>query len=303
MFRKSTTSPNRSENAGRWPLRWSRFRLREDYEFPAEDFPEILFLETGQFLHESDSGTQLLHEGSVAVVHPGNRHAVRQPKEVELVRLRFLPEWLAREAHLLLDSPVAMALFLDQSWFHRHRDDDLHILTTREGPRALIAAELECLRGLIDAGRLFEPATRVSLLKLMQLVADEHRHYWRGAVELEFTPPARHAFEVIEKTVKHGDRFRERRIPRGGFEFPEIADAFLGITGLTMGEYAERRRVFEAAWRLIETGEDPAAVASKAGFRSLSACAGQFRRVFGIHPEVYRKKFGVAGSLPAATFS
>ncbi len=113
FFKKSGIAENRIENSGRWPVRVTQFQLIDEYEFPATNFPEIFFVQEGNFLHETGAGTQAVREGVAMMVNPGQRHTVKQPDEVVLTRVRFLPEWLTREYDLIIRSPNVLSLFFD----------------------------------------------------------------------------------------------------------------------------------------------------------------------------------------------
>ena len=188
FFKKSTISDNRIENFGRWPVRLTNFYLIDEYEFPATNFPENFFVQEGNFLHETDVGTQAVREGAVVVVNPGHRHTIKQPEEVVLTRLRYLPEWLTLEYEIIANSPNLLTLFFDQSWFRHPREDNLHVFTTRNEGAGRIRDELQYLRNLLKEKRQLEPITRVSVLKLMMLLTDEHQRFWRGVSEIEILP-------------------------------------------------------------------------------------------------------------------
>ncbi len=298
FFNKSAPGENRIENSGRWPVRLTHFYLVEDYEFPPTNFPEIFYVQEGDFLHETDSGVQSLREGAVIRVDPGNHHVIKNPKEVVLSRLRYLPEWLSEEYRLIVNSHDVLSLFFDQSWFRFPRDETIHVFTTTEEPARRISEELVYIRGLLKNKLQLEPVMKVSVLKLMMLIADEHNRYWRGVNELDFRPEAKHALDVIEKKIMNGDPFYEKKMARAGYEMNAIESAFRDLTGLEMGVYAERRRVFHAALRLLSTNEEPRLISKSLGFGTTSQFSKLFQDIFGISPNVYRQKFGSA--LPEA---
>lgn len=293
FFKKSGIAENRIENSGRWPVRVTRFHLVDEYEFPATNFPEIFFVQEGCFLHETGAGTQTVREGVAMMVNPGQRHTVKQPEEVVLTRVRFLPEWLTREYDLIIRSPNVLSLFFDQSWFRYPRDENLHVFTTRGEGAARIRAELEYLSGMLRDKRHLEPVTRVSVLKLMMLLSDEHLRFWRGVSEIEILPAAAHALDEIEGGILRGGAFDPSAMTRGGFEKRAVETAFNELTGLTMPEYAHRRRVFHAAFRLLTTREETRRISKALGWASTGEFTKQFASVFDIPPAVYREKFGL----------
>lgn len=296
FFKKSTISDNRIENFGRWPVRLTNFYLIDEYEFPATNFPENFFVQEGNFLHETDVGTQAVREGAVVVVNPGHRHTIKQPEEVVLTRLRYLPEWLTLEHEIIANSPNLLTLFFDQSWFRHPREDNLHVFTTRNEGAGRIRDELQYLRNLLKEKRQLEPITRVSVLKLMMLLTDEHQRFWRGVSEIEILPEAKHALDEIEATIRRSAIFDPAKIPRGGFEKRAIETAFEDLTGMSMDDYARRRRVFHAACRLLTSGDEPRRISKEVGFASTSEFGREFEAVFDISPQIYREKFSlVAG--------
>ena len=293
FFKKSGIAENRIENSGRWPVRLTQFQLIDEYEFPATNFPEIFFVQEGTFLHETAAGTQAVREGVAVMVNPGQRHTVKQPDEVVITRVRFLPEWLTREYELIIRSPNVLSLFFDQSWFRYPRDENLHVFTTRGDGAARVRAELEYLRGLLREKRHLEPITRLSVLKLMMLLADEHHRFWRGVSEIEILPEAAHALDEIEACILRAAPFDPAEMPRGGFEKRAIEKSFSELTGMTMQDYAHRRRVFHAAFRLLTSREEPRRISKALGWTTIGEFTKQFEAVFDIPPAVYREKFGL----------
>lgn len=293
FFKKSGIGENRIENSGRWPVRLTHFQLIDDYEFPATNFPEIFFVQEGNFLHETDAGTQAIREGAAIMVNPGHRHTVKQPDEVVLTRVRFLPEWLTREYEIIANSPNVLSLFFDQSWFRFPRDENLHVFTTRGEGASRIRGELEYLRGLLKEKRHLDPVTRVAVLKLMMLLADEHHRFWRGISEVEILPEAKYALDQIESSVLRAEAFDPGKMPRGGFEKRAINKAFGELTGMTMPDYARRRRVFHAACRLLDSVAEPRRISKDLGFTTTAEFSKEFETVFDVTPAVYRQKFGL----------
>ncbi len=294
FFKKSGLGENRIENSGRWPVRLTHFQLIDDYEFPATNFPEIYFVQEGNFLHETGIGTQAVREGAAMMINPGHRHLIKQPAGVMLTRVRFLPEWLTREYEIISNSPVVLSLFFDQSWFRFPREENLHVFTTRGEGASRIRSELDYLRGLIREKRQLDPITRVSMLKLMMLLADEYHRFWRGVSEVEFLPEAKFTLDQIEAAVLRGETFDPGKMPRGGFEKRAIEKAFGELTGMSITDYAQRRRAFHAASRLLQSHDEPRRISKELGFTTMSEFSKQFESVFDISPSIYRSKFGLA---------
>ncbi len=292
LFKKPEIAENRIENSGRWPVRVTRFQLVDEYQFPATNFPEVFYVEEGRCLHETEAGVQALRSGAALMVNPGHSHTILKPEEVVLTRVRYLPEWLTREYEIIIRSPDLLGLFFDQSWFHYPREERLHIFATSGKGSERIREELSYLRELLRKERQYEPVTRVSVLKLMMLLADEYRRFWRGVPEIELMPEALHALDWVERCILRGERDAIARMPRSGYAKRSIEQAFGELTGLSIEAYALRRRVFHAAYLLLTTRQELRQIAQALGWNKVGECAADFESVFDLPPAVYREKFG-----------
>ncbi len=293
FFKRSGITENRIENSGRWPVRLTHFYLIDDYEFPATNFPEIYFVQEGSFLLETDIGTQAVREGAAMMVNPGYRHSVKQPEEVVITRLRFLPEWLTQEYQIIANSPNLFSLFFDQSWFRYPREENLHVFNTRGDGAIRVRSELEYLWELLREKRQLDPIARVSVLKILMLLTDEHQRFWRGVSEVEFLPEVKHALDKIEATILKAAPFDGGKMPRGGFEKKVIESSFSETIGMSLDAYAHRRRAFHAACRLLSSRDEPRRISKELGFSTIAEFRKEFEAVFDISPTVYRDKFGL----------
>ncbi len=118
----------------------------------------------------------------------------------------------------------------------------------------------------------------------MMLLADEHHRFWRGVSEIEVLPEAAHALDEVEGCILRAEAFDPAAMPRGGFEKRAIEKAFNELTGMTMPDYAHRRRVFHAAFRLLTTREEPRRISKALGWASTGEFTKQFASVFDIPP-------------------
>ena len=82
-------------------------------------------------------------------------------------------------------------------------------------------------------------------------------------------------------------------MPRGGFEKQAIESLFEDVSGMSMLDYANRRRVFHAACHLLTSREEPRRISKMLGFTTTGEFVKQFEAVFDIAPTVYREKFGL----------
>ena len=299
FFKSKSTRENRIENSGRWPIRLTHFFLVDDYEFPPSQYPEIFFVKEGNFLHETDTGNQALRAGAVIINHPRNRHTIKQPEEMLLVRIRFLPEWFATEYNTVIDSPDILSLFFDQSWFQYPSDSTLHVVSARESQIKYIEAEISMLQEVLRAGRHLEPIARVSLLKLMLVLGDEYNYYWRGANRIELRSEVRIALDFIERSVGAGENLKLKDLePATDMTQDHLGRVFRKATGVTLVDYAQRRRIHHAALQLLTSSETAKGISERLGFTDSAHFSKSFQKYFNLSPNVYRQKYG---SGPDAT--
>jgi AraC-like DNA-binding protein len=293
FFKKSQNRDNRIENAGRWPLRLTNFYLVDDYEFPPSQYSEIFLIREGTFLHETELGIQALRRGTALVNHPSNRHTIKQPEGVIVTRLRFLPEWLARDYQTIMEAPDLLSLFFAQSWFQYPTDTTLHVFNIRDEFLGPIEAEIEQLEKVLRANRQNEPIARIGLLKLMLLLGDEYNVYWRNDNRLDMRPEVLTALDFIEKGVLAGDHLRLKDLePSTGMTQDHLGRVFRKATGVTLVDYVQRRRIHHSALRLLTSDETGKDISEDLGFTDSAHFSKSFQKYFGVSPNVYRQKFG-----------
>lgn len=291
---KKRSSENQIVNSGRWPVRHTEFHLTEDYEFPPGQYTEVFFVKAGTLLHEIDGGNQSLRRGAVIVCHPGNRHAVKNPVEVRLERLRFLPEWFASDYGTIIDSPDLFSLFFAQSWIQYPSETSLFVFTLREGWTELIEGELKLLHDLLKAERHHEPITRIALLKLLLLLGEEFHRYMRGGNRISLRDEIRVALDFIEQAVLSGQSLRLKELePATGMSQDHLGRLFRKATGVTLVDYAQRRRIHHAALRLLTRPDTAKEIADRLGFTDSAHFSKSFQRYFDMPPNNYRLKYGV----------
>ncbi|HRX54333.1 MAG TPA: helix-turn-helix domain-containing protein [Verrucomicrobiales bacterium] len=293
IFKKRTTE-NQIVNSGRWPVRHTEFRLTEDYEFPPGNYTEVFFVKEGTLLHEIDGGNQALRRGGIIVCHPGNRHAIKNPVEVKLERLRFLPEWFASDYSTIIDSPDLFSLFFAQSWIQYPSESTLFVFSLRESWVDLIEGEMKLLHELLKSDRHHEPITRVALLKLLLLLGEEFHRYMRGGNRIVLRDEIRVALDFIERAVLSGESLRLKELePATGMSQDHLGRLFRKATGVTLVDYAQRRRIHHAALRLLTRSDTAKDIAERLGFTDPAHFSKSFQRYFEMPPNNYRLKYGI----------
>lgn len=79
-----------------------------------------------------------------------------------------------------------------------------------------------------------------------------------------------------------------------GYSLFHFCRLFTLAAGLPPGEYIRKRRLSEAARDLVETGKSVGAIAREYTFQSHEAFTRSFKSLFGVTPELYRRRTGPA---------
>lgn len=302
MLLKRNQKQNRIENSGEWPIRATDFFLVDDYEFPPSPYTEIFLVRAGNFLHETDFGAQAVRSGAAMIHHPSARHTIKRPEQVHLTRIRFLPEWFAGDFVTLLEAPDVVSLVFAEDWFELPRDQCLEVFTTQTARLPILATMFELMGEILRSKGQAEPMARVTLLEIMLLLGDDYHVYWRGGNRLPIPEEVQQAMTIVERSMASGGRTPVKQLQESlGMTQEVISTAFRKHLGLTLPEFAQRRRLQHAAKRMLKTQEDPEHVAKIFGFKDVDTFASEFENRFQFAPAVYREKFG--GEPPALSGS
>ncbi|MCB1090730.1 MAG: helix-turn-helix transcriptional regulator [Verrucomicrobiae bacterium] len=296
FLKKNAIRENRIENVGRWPIRLTDFFLVDDYEFPPSRFTEVFLVRAGNFLHETESGTQAVRTGTAIVHHPESRHVVKQPDQVKLTRIRFLPEWFSGDFRSIIESPDALGLFFVPTFFEIPQESRVQVFTCRESQLSFVFSLFDLLHQSLRTGRHGEPVSRVTLLEILLLLGDEYHVYWRGGNRLAIPEEVNVALQVVETAVASGGRLPIKLLQsESGQSQEELNQAFRKHLGLSLTDYAQGRRVRHAAQRLLGSTDPVDSISANFGFSDRSQMDKAFDGAFGMAPDAYRMKFGING--------
>jgi AraC-like DNA-binding protein len=286
---------NRIENAGGWPIRQTDFFLIDDYEFAPSQYPEIFLVRAGNFLHETDQGTQAVRAGTAMVHHPSCPHVIKRPEQVHLTRIRFLPEWFAGEFKTIMQAPDAMGLFFAPYWFDIPTETRLHVFHTPDVQNPFLSTSFELLGQLLRGNRHDEPIVRITLLQIMLLLGDYYHVYWRGGNRLPISEKILKALGIIEGAVASGGRMPLKQLQATtGLSQDALTKDMRKCLGIGMVDYVQRRRLHHVARQLIATDDSPADIAAAFTFKDGPLFEKEFEKEFDFVPSAYREKFGLA---------
>lgn len=299
--KRNPVRENRIENIGSWPIRLTDFHLVSDYEFPPSHYTEIFLVRSGTFLHETESGTQAVREGAAMVHHPSSRHVVKNPEDVRITRVRFLPEWFAGEYENVMGAPDVLGLFFARSWFDLPEDSSLQVFTTRDSQAVYLSTAFDLLSQCLHSGRHEESISRVTLFEILLLLGDEYHLYWRGGNRLALGTTVEQSLDIIERAVASGSRLPLKQLQSAtDLSQDALSQALRKGVGLSLVDYVQRRRLQHAARRLISGTEAVPVIAEFLAFNDEAVFAKEFEKLFSFTPAVYREKFaaGNGGNSP-----
>jgi AraC-like DNA-binding protein/mannose-6-phosphate isomerase-like protein (cupin superfamily) len=292
VFTNSEVKENHTESLEEWPLLYKEFELSRDMDFTSREQPEVFIVLSGTFLHEQGQSLQSMRAGSVIVSQPGQTHFARQPTEVRMIRLRFLPEWMVNDIHMILDSPDLLSLFFAQILFDFPTEHPISVLSLKREPFEYVSADLGVLKDQLQQEQIDETLTRLTLLKIFLHIGEEYGFYWRRRNRIALRPEIMRAMRAIEGGINFSGAVRLSTLePLMGMSLDHLGRLFKKATGTTLVDYTQRRRVQHAARQLLFTDKTATAIAQDLHFTDSAHFTKSFQRYFGRSPNEYRSHF------------
>ncbi len=292
VFSSSQIRENQTETIDGWPLLYKEFELGRDLELSPREQPEVFIVQSGTFLHEHGQSLQSMRAGSVIVTQPGQTHCIRQPTEVRLVRLRFLPEWMVNDIHMILDSPDLLSLFFARILFDFPMENPISVVSLKREPFDYVTADLSVLKDQLQQEQIDETLTRLTLLKIFLHISEEYGFHWRRRNRIALRPEILHAMQAIEGGINFSGAVRLSTLePLMGMSLDHLGRLFKKATGTTLVDYTQRRRVQHAARQLLFTDKTATAIAQDLHFTDSAHFTKSFQRYFGRSPNEYRSHF------------
>ncbi|MFT4640712.1 MAG: AraC-like DNA-binding protein/mannose-6-phosphate isomerase-like protein (cupin superfamily) [Verrucomicrobiales bacterium] len=283
---------NQVDSIDGWPLLYKEFELSHDLELTPREQPEIFIVLSGTFLHEYGQSLQSMRAGSVIVSHPGQTHFARQPTDVRLIRLRFLPEWMVNDIHMILDSPDLLSLFFARILFDFPVENPISVVSLKREPFEYVSADLSVLKDQLQQEQIDETLTRLTMLKIFLHISEEYGFYWRRRNRIALRPEIMHAMRAIEGGINFSGAVRLSTLePLMGMSLDHLGRLFKKATGTTLVDYTQRRRVQHAARQLLFTDKTATAIAQDLHFTDSAHFTKSFQRYFRRSPNEYRSHF------------
>lgn len=283
---------NHMDSIDGWPLLFKELELHRDLDLSPREQPELFVVQSGTFLHEFGQNLQSMRAGSVIFALPGQTHFIRQPTDVRITRLRYLPEWMVNDIHMILDSPDMLSLFFASILFDYQPESPISVISLKREPLEYVQADLSVLKDQLSQEQIDETLTRLTLLKIFMHVSEEYGFYWRRRNRIVLRPEIFHAMRAIEGGINFSGAVRLSTLePLMGMSLDHLGRLFKKATGTTLVDYTQRRRVQHAARQLLFTDKTATAIAQDLHFTDSAHFTKSFQRYFGRSPNDYRSYF------------
>jgi AraC-like DNA-binding protein/mannose-6-phosphate isomerase-like protein (cupin superfamily) len=271
------------------PLNLEWMRVVTENRPHDHDYYEICLVRRGRARHHTEDGEQELGPGTVMVVAPGGVHAFTRPKDLEVVNIYYLAEWLATGLREHWGERGLVPLFLAQALFRRPARPRPAVFQLTGTMTAAVEAELHDIRDELAAEQpspLFMKAAFLKLLVRLSRACDQNGE--------DFSPAVWSVMQAIETCVENARPFDLGVLVRG---WPVSADhgsrLFRRATGLSPLEYFQRRRIQHAGARLLDPERSITEVAMELGFADAAHFSRLFGKYAGLTPRAYREKYRV----------
>jgi AraC-like DNA-binding protein len=131
-----------------------------------------------------------------------------------------------------------------------------------------------------------------SFLKCLIRLARAYARHERSGYALDWPAVVVRGLAVIERRVRGGDAPDIEAVAReAGVSFSHFCRLFKATTGMTAGDYFQRRRIHRACHRLLTTEATATQIAHQLGFADSAHFTRRFKETTGLTPRGYRLKF------------
>lgn len=278
--------------SNRLPVRAQPVPRQPDYPPHDHEFYEICLIVGGRARHRTVEGDEWLERGSTVVVAPGQLHGFAETKGLSVVNVYYLAEWFLANMQALQGIDRLVPLFFQRALFpSAERGGVAHFKLTE----AELAACLHDFDELQQEGALAEVQVLFLEASFFKCLIRLSRAYARGEQRVpDAVPPLSVArgLAAIERVVREGCTLDVAGVAReAGVSFSHFCRLFKEATGLTAGDYFQRRRIHRACHRLLTTQATATEIAHLLGYSDSAHFNRRFKATTGLTPQTYRKKF------------
>lgn len=278
--------------SNRRPVRAQPVPRQRDYPPHDHEFYEISLITGGRARHVTVDGEEPLERGSVVIVAPGQLHGYAGGKHLSVVNVYYIAEWFLANMQALQGIDRLVPLFFQRALFPSTGRGGVVQLKLTEPELVACLHDFEEMRKEAEAGDGQVLFLEACFLKCLIRLARACGRDERNSFSLDWPAAVVGGLAAIERGVRAGDTPDMAAIAREvGASPSHFCRLFKAATGLTAGDYFQRRRIHRACHRLLTIKATATEIAHQLGFSDSAHFNRRFKRVTGLTPQAYRKKF------------
>ena len=278
--------------SNRRPVRAEPVPRQPDYPPHDHEFYEISLVVGGRARHVTVDGDEPLERGSVVIVAPGQLHSFAGARGFSVVNIYYIAEWFLANMQALQDIDRLVPLFFQRALFPSSERGGVVQLKLTEAELADCLHDFEQLQQEGDAADGQVLFLEASFLKCLIRLARAYARDQRSGYALDWPAAVVRGLAVIERVVRAGEAPDMEAVAReAGVSFSHFCRLFRATTGLTAGDYFQRRRIHRACHRLLTTEATATEIGHHLGFADSAHFSRRFKETTGLTPRAYRLKF------------
>lgn len=278
--------------SSRRPVRAEPVPRQPDYPPHDHEFYEISLVTGGRARHVTMDGEEPLARGSVVIVAPGQLHSYADVRGFSVVNVYYIAEWFLANMQALQGIDRLVPLFFQRALFPSAEHGGVVQLKLTEEELTDCLHDFEELQRESEAGDGQVLFLEASFLKCLIRLARAYARSEKSGYALDWPATVVRGLAVIERVVRAGDAPDIEAVAReAGVSFSHFCRLFKATTGLTAGDYFQRRRIHRACHRLLTTEATATEIGHQLGFADSAHFSRRFKETTGLTPRAYRLKF------------
>lgn len=276
------------------PVRVQPVPRQTDHPPHGHEFYEICIVTGGRAQHVTIDSTERLERGCVIIVAPGQLHSFEQTKAFSVINIYYLAEWFLTDTQALQGIDRLIPLFFQRALFPSPDPAGIVQLRLDENTLADCLGDFEQLQREAESTGGETLFLEACFLKCLIRLARSHVRSLNGAGKLTWPEPVMRGLLEIERRVRTGDTPDMKTVAsQAGASLSHFCRLFKLTTGLTAGDYFQRRRIHRACRRLLSSNATSAEIGHLLGFSDSAHFNRSFKKITGLTPQAYRRKFRI----------
>lgn len=281
-----------------FPFRISTYTFDDFESIPehSHEFTELVYVAEGAGEHIYNKQTHSISQGDVFIIDPDAEHGYSVKKNENLVvyNVLFLPKWLKSDFEALFQMSSFLDFFYVEPFLRNEARFQSHLRLDAEEQM-----EMEML-----LKRISKECTKLKLgyqiitkTRLIEMFVFLSRCYKRE------NQPRSKLMDNDQKMMYFIEEFIEQRSEQPltleqmsemcGLSIIAFSGKFKKLTGQTFIEYRNKIRIQKAKQLLEQTDYKILHISQEVGFEDLSFFNKLFKKLTGLSPRQYRKKFAL----------